>query len=187
MFNIFLTSQTFSWLLKLISDIFSIRGTSEFANFKTETCLILVIFMLSEKFSLYITSSRTFKILKGLSLVKSNLLLSLIIQINIIFIFSVLYRRYTLSLFLKVSPLTLFLLANFFIILLKNTKLWRSFFYNLWISFTVIIIYDINSSHFLIFIKTLALNSLFMKNGVLLVILYFEVLYASILMGNSLT
>ena len=35
--------------------------------------------------------------------------------------------------------------------------------------------------------KMSALNSLFMKNGVLLVVLYLEVLYASILMGNNLT
>ena len=45
--------------------------------------------MLSKKSSLYVTGSRTFKILKDPSLAKSNLLLNLMVLINIIFMFSV--------------------------------------------------------------------------------------------------
>ena len=146
-----------------------------------------MIFMLSGRFSLYITGPRIFKILKGSSLAKFNLLLNCVVRINIIFILGILYRRYTLFFFLRVSPLTLFLLANFFMFLLKKTKSCWSLFYNMWISFTVITIYNTNSSHFLIFIKILTLNLLFMKNGVLLVVLCSNVLYTSILMGNSLT
>ena len=101
--------------------------------------------------------------------------------------FSVLYKRYTLFFFLKVSFLTLFLSANFFIILLKKTKLWRSSSYNSWISSTIIIIYGTNSSHFLVFIETSTLNPLFMKNRVLFVVLYSEVFYVIILIGNNLT
>ena len=119
---IFLTSQTFFWLSELISGISSINGVSESASFKTETCLILVIFMLSGKFSLYITDPRTFIILKGSNLAKFNLSLSYMVQINIVFILGILRRRYTLFFFLRVSPLTLFLLANFFIFLLKKVK-----------------------------------------------------------------
>ena len=55
------------------------RDTSKSINFKTKICLILVIFMLSEKFSLYITDPRTFKILKNSNLVKSNLSLGLVV------------------------------------------------------------------------------------------------------------
>ena len=146
-----------------------------------------MIFMLSKKFSLYMTGSKTLKILKDFSLVKSNLLLSHVILINIIFILGVFYKRYTLFFFLKVSPWTLFLLANFFIFLLKKVKFCQSSFCNLWISFTIITVYSTNSSHFLVFIETSALNSLFMKNGVLLVVLYSDILYASIPMGNNLT
>ena len=170
-----------------MSGIFFIRGASGSTNFKTEICLILVIFILSEKSNLYVISPRTFKTLKDSNLAKSNLLLDRVVQINIIFISSVLYRRYTLSLFLRVGPQTLLLLANFFIILLKNTIFCRSSFCNSWIFSTIITICGINSSHFLAFIKISVLNSLFIKNKVLLVILYFKVLYASILMGNNLT
>ena len=60
--------------------------------------------MLSGRLSLYIINPKTLIILKDFSLVKFNLLLDLIVWINIIFIFSVFYRRYTLFLFLKVSP-----------------------------------------------------------------------------------
>ena len=63
-----------------------------------------MIFMLSKRFSLYVTGSRILKILKNSSLVKFNLLLSYIVLINIIFILSVFYRRYTLFLSLRVSP-----------------------------------------------------------------------------------
>ena len=59
--------------------------------------------MLSGKSSLYITGPKTLTILKDSSLVKFNLLLSLIIWINIIFIFSIFYKKYTLFLFLKVN------------------------------------------------------------------------------------
>ena len=79
--------------------------------------------MLSERSNLYITGPRTFEILKGPNLVKSNLLLNRVVQINIIFILGILYKRYTLFFFLRVSPLTLFLLANSFIFLLKKIKL----------------------------------------------------------------
>ena len=47
--------------------------------------------MLSEKFNLYMISSRTLKILKGFNLAKSNLLLGYITQINFIFVLSILY------------------------------------------------------------------------------------------------
>ena len=143
--------------------------------------------MLSRRFSLYVISSRTFKILKIFNLVKFNLSLGLIVYINTVFIFGVLYRRYTLFFFLRVSPQTLFLLVNFFIFLLKKIKFCYSSSYSLWISSTYTIICGINSSHFLISNKTSASNPLFMKNEVLLVILYLKVLCASILMGNSLT
>ena len=56
-----------------------INGASKSANFKTETCLILVIFMLSGKSSLYIINFRTFEILNSSNLVKSNLLLGRVI------------------------------------------------------------------------------------------------------------
>ena len=98
--------------------------------------------------------------------------------------FGVFYKKYTLSLFLRVSPLILLLLANSFIFLLKKIKSCHSSSYSLWISSTYTNIYNINSSHFLIFSETSASNPLFMKNGVLLVILYLEVLYASIPMGK---
>ena len=81
-----------------------IKGASGSANFKTKTYLILIIFILSGKFSLYITALRAFKTLKNFNLVISNLSLSLVIQINIIFVLGILYKRYTLFLFLKVSP-----------------------------------------------------------------------------------
>ena len=60
--------------------------------------------MLSEKSNLYITGSRTLKILKGSNLAKFNLLLSYIIWINIIFILGIYYRKYTLFSSLRVSP-----------------------------------------------------------------------------------
>ena len=145
-----------------------------------------MILILSGRSSLYITNSRTFKILKNPSFIKSNLLLGLIIYINIIFIFGILCIVYTLSLFLKVSPQTLFLIIHFFITLLKNIKFYRSFFYNSWILSTIITICGTNSSHFLVFNKTLALNPLFIKNRVLLVVLYSKVLYVIILIGNNL-
>ena len=59
--------------------------------------------MLSGRFSLYVTGPRTFKTLKDPNLVKSNLLLSLIIWINIIFMLGVFYRKYTLFFFLRVG------------------------------------------------------------------------------------
>ena len=62
-----------------MSSILFIKGTSESTNFKTEICLILVIFMLSEKSSLYVTGFRTLKILKDPNLVKFNLLLGRVI------------------------------------------------------------------------------------------------------------
>ena len=187
MFNILLISQTFFWLLRLISGISFIKGASRFTNFKTKTWRIFIIFMLSRRSSSYITDFKTFKILKGPSLTKSNSLLSFMIWINIIFILGVLRRKYTLSFFLKVSPQTLLLSANFFIFLLKKIKSCRSLFYNLWIFSTIITIYSTNSSHFLISVETLALNPLYIKNGVLLVMLCSDILYASILMGNNLT
>ena len=60
--------------------------------------------MLSERFTLYVTSPGIFIILKNLNFIKSNLSLGLVVRINVIFVFSVLYRRYTLFLFLRVSP-----------------------------------------------------------------------------------
>ena len=86
-----------------MSGIFSIRGASESANFKTKIYLIFMIFMLFGRFSLYVTGPRTLKILKGFNLAKSNLLLSYIVWINIIFVFGVLHKRYTLFFFLRVS------------------------------------------------------------------------------------
>ena len=127
---IFLISHTFSWLLGLMSGISSIKDASGSAGFKTKTWRIFMIFMLSGRFSLYVTGSRTFKILKGPNLKKSNLLLGRVVWINIIFVLGILYRRYTLFFFLRVSPQTFLLLVNFFIILLKNTKFYRSLFYN---------------------------------------------------------
>ena len=52
---------------------------------------------------------------------------------------------------------------------------------------TSITIYSTNFSHFLIYSETSASNPLFMKNRVLLVILYVEVLYASIPISNNPT
>ena len=130
-FNIFLISQTFSWLLGSIFDIFFIKGASGSAGSKTEICLIFVIFILSGRFSLYVTGSRTFKILKNSNLAKFSLLLDFVVWINVVFMFGVFYRRYILSLFLRVSSLTLLLLVNFLIILLKNTKFCLSSSYNL--------------------------------------------------------
>ena len=143
--------------------------------------------MLFGRSSLYMTGPRTFKILKDFNLVKFNLLLSLMVQMNVVFVFGVLYRRYTLFFFLRVGFLTFFLLVNFFIILLKNTKFYRSSFYNSQIFSTDVTVCGISSSHFLISNEMSALNSLFIKNGVLLVMLCSEVLYAIILIGNSLT
>ena len=60
--------------------------------------------MLSGKSNLYVTNPRILKILKGSNLAKSNLSLNYVIQINVIFIFSVYFKKYTLSFFLKVSP-----------------------------------------------------------------------------------
>ena len=60
-------------------DISFIKGASGSAGFKTKIYLILVIFILSGKSSLYIINPRTLKILKDSNLVKFNLLLSLII------------------------------------------------------------------------------------------------------------
>ena len=60
--------------------------------------------MLSGRSSLYVTSPRTFKTLKDFNLVKSNLLLGFVVQINIIFVLNILYKRYTLSFSLKVGP-----------------------------------------------------------------------------------
>ena len=62
--------------------------------------------MLFGRFSLYIISFRTFKILKDFNLVKFNLSLSLVVYINIVFVFGILRKRYTLFFFLRVSPLT---------------------------------------------------------------------------------
>ena len=81
-----------------------IRGASESAGFKTKIYLILIIFMLSGRFSLYIISPKTLKILKGPNLVKFNLLLSYIVWMNIILIFDIFCRRYTLFPSLRVGP-----------------------------------------------------------------------------------
>ena len=143
--------------------------------------------MLSERSSLYVISSRTFKILKNSNLIKSNLLLGRVIQINIIFVFSIFYRRYTLFFSLKVGPQTLFLSANSFIFLLKKIKFCRSFSYNSQIFSTFITVYSTNFLYFLISIKMSASNPLFIKNGVFLVVLYSDILYASILMSSNLT
>ena len=154
-----------------MSDIFSIRGASGSANSKTEIYLILIIFILSGRSSLYIISPKTFKILKDLNLAKSNLLLGHVIQINIIFVLGVFRRKYTLFFFLRVGPQTLFLSANFFICTLKKIKFYRSSYCNSWISSTFITICGTSSSHFLVSIETLASNPQFIKNGVLLIVL----------------
>ena len=70
--------------------------------------MLSALHILSVKSNLYIIGYRAFTILKDFSFAKSNLLLDLVIQINIIFIFGILYKKYTLSLFLRVSPQTLF-------------------------------------------------------------------------------
>ena len=62
-----------------------------------------MIFMLSKRFSLYVTGPKTFKILKNFNLAKFNLLLSFMVWINIIFVLGIFCRKYTLSLFLRVS------------------------------------------------------------------------------------
>ena len=62
-----------------MSGISFIKSASGSTNFKTKICLILMIFMLFERSSLYIISSRIVKILKGPSLAKSNLLLSFVV------------------------------------------------------------------------------------------------------------
>ena len=113
--NIFLTSQTFSWLLGSMSGISFIWGVSESTNFKTKMWQIYIILILFRRSNLYVTNPRTFAILKSSSFVKFSLLLSLVVWINIIFVFGVLCRRYTLFLFLRVGPWTFFLVANFFI------------------------------------------------------------------------
>ena len=187
MSNIFLISQTFSQLSGSMSGIFFIKGAPRSTNFRTKICLILVIFMLSKRSSLYMTGPRTLKILKSFNLIKSNLLLGRVVWINIIFMFDIFCRKYTLFLSLRVSPRTFFLSVNSFIFLLRKIKFYQSFSYNLQISFTITTIYNTRSSHFLISIKTSASNLLFIKNGVLLVILCSDVLYASIPMGNNLT
>ena len=112
MFNIFSTSQTFFWLLGLMSGIFSIRGTSRSTGFKTKTCLILVIFILSKRSNLYVTSPRTFKILKGFNLVKSNLLLGLVVQINIIFVLGVFCKKIYFIFFFKSWSLNSFFISE---------------------------------------------------------------------------
>ena len=170
-----------------MSGISSIKGASESTNIKTKIYRILVILILSGRSSLYVISPKTFKILKSFSLVKSNLLLSLVVLINIIFVFSIFYKKYALFSSLRVSPQIFFLLVNFFIILLKNIKSYCSSVYNSQISSIIITIYYTNSSHSFISSETSALNPLFIKNGVLLVMLYLEVLYAIIPMGSSLT
>ena len=62
-----------------MSGISFINGASGSAGFKTKTCLIFVIFMLSKRFSLYVTSPRTFETLNSLNLAKSNLLLGRVV------------------------------------------------------------------------------------------------------------
>ena len=62
-----------------MSGISFIKGASGSTSFKIETCLILIIFMLSGRPSLYVISPRIFKILKDLNLAKFNLLLSLVV------------------------------------------------------------------------------------------------------------
>ena len=106
-----------------MSSIFFIRDAPGSANFKTKIWRIYVIRMLSGSFSLYITGPKILTILKNFSFVKFNLLLGLTILISIILILSVLYRKYTLFLFLRVSSQNLFLLANFFIALSKEIRL----------------------------------------------------------------
>ena len=55
------------------------RGASRSANFKTKICRILVILILSGRFSLYMINPKTLKILKGSNLMKSSLLLSFVV------------------------------------------------------------------------------------------------------------
>ena len=132
------------------------------------------------------TRPRILIILKDPNFIKSNLSLGLVVQINIIFVFGVLFRRYALFLFLKVGSLTLFLSANSFILLLKKIKSCRSFFCSLWNFFTYINICGTNSSHCCVSSDTSASKLLFIKNRVLLIMLYSEILYASILISNNL-
>ena len=87
-----------------MSSIFFIRNASKSANFKTKIWRIYITRILSEKSSLYVISPRTFTILKSFSFREFNLSLSLIIWINIIFIISILFKRYTLFLFFKAGP-----------------------------------------------------------------------------------
>ena len=87
-----------------MSGTFFIKGISGSTIFNTKICLTFIIFMLSERFNLYVTSSKIFKILKDPNLVKFNLLLGLVVWINIIFVLGVLFKRYTLFFFLRVGP-----------------------------------------------------------------------------------
>ena len=159
----------------MISGIFFIRSISRSANFKTKIWRIYISYVLSGRSSLYMISFRIFAILKGFNFVKFNLLLSLVVQINIIFMFNIFYRRCILFFFLRVGPQTLFLLVNFFITLLKNIRLSRSLFYNLWILSIYIIACGTNSLHFCILSKTSTLNLLFSKNRLIFVVLCLEV------------
>ena len=141
--------------------------------------------MLSGRSRLYMTGPKTFIVLKNLSFAKSNLLLSFIIQINVIFMFDIFYKKCTLFFFLKVSPRTLLLPVNFFINLLKNIKLSYNLFYKIWISFIYSVMCGTNSSHFYILSKISTLNPLLANNGVLVIVLCSEVLYASIPIDSS--
>ena len=55
--------------------------------------------MLSGRSSSYVTNSKIFIILKDSNLAKSNLLLGLVVWINVVFVFGILYKRYTFFFF----------------------------------------------------------------------------------------
>ena len=96
--------QTFFWLSGSISSIFFISSISGSANSKTKTWRIYIICILSKRSSSYVISPRTVIILKNNNFAKFNLLLGLVVQKNIIFVFNIFFKRYTLFSFLRVSP-----------------------------------------------------------------------------------
>ena len=62
-----------------MSGISFMSGASGSTNFKTKTCRILVILILSKRSSSYVTDSRIFETLKDPNLIKSNSSLGLVV------------------------------------------------------------------------------------------------------------
>ena len=130
MSNIFLTSHTLSWLSGLMSGISFIIGVAGSADSNIEICYIYKIFMRSGSSNSYINDPNIFVIRNNPNFAKSNLLFGLIIQMKVILVLGIYRKRYTLSPFLRVGPLTLKVSAYFFIYRLKNLI---SYYNSLWI------------------------------------------------------